>query len=227
MTRPPSKSAISRALHTLPWNERCPWCPLWPCHILTVKEKGSFIYGSAQGSAPQVGLHEKDETWQTSGSNPGSNPFFSLRGGVLRVSGWCGAPTAAERRQRKIFHTKSVPSHLILRTKNRLSGAALPASPSTFLRTTQWYKCLSVPHTPSHTFPKTTNLEWIQHHHAYPLRTPRRRPGILGSSPSSAMAELMKQAQSLFSGPSFRDPTRSPFRSPPFAYLPTNNIHFY
>ena len=36
VTRPPSKSAISRALHTLPWNERCPWCPLWPCHILTV-----------------------------------------------------------------------------------------------------------------------------------------------------------------------------------------------
>ena len=92
VTRPPSKSAISRALHTLPWNERCPWCPLWPCHILTVKEKGYFIYGSAQGSAPQVGSHEKDEIWQTSGSNPGSNPFFSLRGGVLRVSGWCGAP---------------------------------------------------------------------------------------------------------------------------------------
>ena len=71
-------------LHTLPWNERCPWCPLWPCHILTVQEKGNFIYGSAQGSAPQVGSHEKDEIWQTSGSNPGSNPFFSLRGGVLR-----------------------------------------------------------------------------------------------------------------------------------------------
>ena len=29
---------------------------------------------------------------QNGGSNPGSNPFFSLRGGVLRVSGWCGAP---------------------------------------------------------------------------------------------------------------------------------------
>ena len=171
VTRPPSKSAISRALHTLPWNERCPWCPLWPCHILTVKEKGNFIYGSAQGSAPQVGSHEKDEIWQTSGSNPGSNPFFSLRGGVLRVSGWCGAPTAAERRQRKIFHTKSVPSHLILRTKNRLSGAALPASPSTFLRTTQWYKCPSVPHLPTASNQDPPFLDRFWHYH-----TCRSRP---------------------------------------------------
>ena len=44
---------------------------------------------------------------QNGGSNPGSNPFFSLRGGVLRVSGWRGAPTAAQRRFRRNFRPQN------------------------------------------------------------------------------------------------------------------------
>ena len=69
------------------------------------------------------------------------------------------------------FHTKSVPSHLILRTKNRLPGAALPASPSTFLRTTQWYKCPSVPHLPTASNQDPPFLDRFWHYH-----TRRSRP---------------------------------------------------
>ena len=88
VTRPPSKSAISRALHTLPWNERCPWCPLWPCHILTVQEKGNFIYGSAQGSAPQVGSHEKKMP---------KSLKMRFEPGFLSPGGWRARARCAER----------------------------------------------------------------------------------------------------------------------------------
>ena len=44
---------------------------------------------------------------QNGGSNSGSNPFFSLRGGVLRVSGWCGAPhRRGAARKEKFSHQK-------------------------------------------------------------------------------------------------------------------------
>ena len=69
--------------------------------IITASQQAAF-YG---GSAPHIG--QNVPKW---GFEPGFQPIFSLLGGVLRVSGWCGAPTAAERR-RKIFFTPKAYLH--------------------------------------------------------------------------------------------------------------------
>ena len=67
--------------------------------IITASQQATF-YG---GSAPHIG--QNVPKW---GFEPGFEPiFFATWRRHIRVSGWCGAPTAAERRRRKIFTPKA------------------------------------------------------------------------------------------------------------------------
>ena len=178
VTRPPSKSAISRALHTLPWNERCPWCQLWPCHILTVKEKSQFHIWLSPGLSPSSRFARKRRSLANIGFEPGFEPiFFATWRGPTRERMVRSTPPPRSGAEGKFFTPKAY-----LHTSFCVQKMG---DPELSFRLHRVLFCVehksTIPSAPlTHpTAPdKNTYSNGFLLPHAYPLGSPRRRPGV-------------------------------------------------